>query len=29
MDSEGVWHAEEGETDAIILDYFNNPWLIF
>ena len=24
MDSEGVWHAEEGETEAIILDYFKN-----
>ena len=24
MDFEGVWHAEEGETEAIILDYFRN-----
>ena len=24
MDSEGVWHDEEGETEAIILDYFKN-----
>ena len=24
MDFEGVWHAEEGEIEAIILDYFRN-----